>query len=324
MKTTSHQFQWHSYSRQFRVPLETAHGQWKQREGVVFRLEDSDGRIGFGEIAPIPWFGTETLDQAVQWCKGKKTTGVGTEKISPELPCCSFAVEAALKQLEGLKTDHRFELATLVPLKDPGKLDEKIEQGFTTFKIKIGVEGFRDERELLETHLAKLGSEHHLRLDANEGLSPASMLQWLEFLKDHEIEYLEQPLAKGREAEIASCAANYKTPIALDESVSNANSLKEFSDWNGPLIVKPSILGSFQGALPDFAVGSSVFETSFGYQLALDFLAEKQVSHMAIGFGSAHVLEEEGLFIHPQGPAVETSKVGIDDLENLWKEMISR
>jgi O-succinylbenzoate synthase len=53
----------HFYIRRFLYPLETGHGVWKAREGILIKLESEKG-TGFGEVAPIPFFKTETIDQA--------------------------------------------------------------------------------------------------------------------------------------------------------------------------------------------------------------------------------------------------------------------
>ena len=62
----NYRFQYLPYRRVFRRSLVTAHGEWSHREGIVVRLEREDGAFGFGEIAPVPWFGTETLEVALK------------------------------------------------------------------------------------------------------------------------------------------------------------------------------------------------------------------------------------------------------------------
>ena len=56
----------HFYTRRFLHPLETGHGVWKVREGILIKLKSEKG-TGFGEVAPIPFFKTETkaLDEAL-------------------------------------------------------------------------------------------------------------------------------------------------------------------------------------------------------------------------------------------------------------------
>ena len=58
----------HLSHRRYRLPflrtVRTAHGPWTAREGLLVRLEDGAGRVGYGEVAPMPEFGTETLAEA--------------------------------------------------------------------------------------------------------------------------------------------------------------------------------------------------------------------------------------------------------------------
>ena len=48
------------YQRPFVKPLRTARGEWLLREGLIVRIECDSG-VEYGEVAPIPEFGTETL-----------------------------------------------------------------------------------------------------------------------------------------------------------------------------------------------------------------------------------------------------------------------
>lgn len=70
-------FQFRRYRLPFRAVVRTAHGPWAEREGVVVRLDAEEGRpagdrgprVGWGEAAPIPWFGTETVDEVLEGCR---------------------------------------------------------------------------------------------------------------------------------------------------------------------------------------------------------------------------------------------------------------
>ncbi|MGB5916097.1 MAG: hypothetical protein WBG63_14630, partial [Phormidesmis sp.] len=62
-------FEFRIYRRPFRQTIKTRHGVWKYREGIVLRLSDETGHVGFGEVAPLPWFGTETQAQALTFCQ---------------------------------------------------------------------------------------------------------------------------------------------------------------------------------------------------------------------------------------------------------------
>ncbi len=62
------QFEYRHYDRPFRQPLRTHHGTWERRKGIIVRLQIDPGVVGWGEIAPLPDFGTETLDEAIAFC----------------------------------------------------------------------------------------------------------------------------------------------------------------------------------------------------------------------------------------------------------------
>jgi O-succinylbenzoate synthase len=42
--------------------VRTAHGRWTVREGLLVRIERPDGTVGYGEAAPVPGFGSETVE----------------------------------------------------------------------------------------------------------------------------------------------------------------------------------------------------------------------------------------------------------------------
>ncbi|MEG4571461.1 o-succinylbenzoate synthase [Microcoleus sp. N3A4] len=93
-----YQFEFRSYQRKFKRPLQTSHGIWDIREGIILRLVGENGRIGWGEIAPLSWFGSETFDQALDFCNSL-SANLSEEMIfaiSAELPACQFGFESAL------------------------------------------------------------------------------------------------------------------------------------------------------------------------------------------------------------------------------------
>ena len=61
--------QYRVYARPFEKPLVTAAGSWDVRQGIIVRIEDAEDRVGFGEVAPLPGFGTESLGNAEEWLR---------------------------------------------------------------------------------------------------------------------------------------------------------------------------------------------------------------------------------------------------------------
>jgi O-succinylbenzoate synthase len=92
-----YQYDFRPYRRPFKRPLSTSHGTWNVREGIILRLSDETGRVGWGEIAPISWFGSETLEQALEFCQQlpPQITATDIFSIPAELPACQFGFQSA-------------------------------------------------------------------------------------------------------------------------------------------------------------------------------------------------------------------------------------
>jgi o-succinylbenzoate synthase len=290
-----------TYHRPFRQPLQTSYGIWAARSGVIVALQSSDGRTGKGEIAPLEWFGSESLAAAIAFCAGLngQITREAIFGISDCLPCCQFAFEMALMGLEiapplskGAGGD---QIAALLPT---GKAaidtwQSLYKSGSRTFKWKIGVQAIVDELALFQDLHQQLPTDCQLRLDANAGLDWSQAKQWLDCLEDYSIEYLEQPLDIQSFMQMQTLCKTYSTSIALDESISNLASLANcyHQGWRGIYVIKPAIVGSpkrlqeFIQRHPIDTVFSSVFETAIGYTAGLE-LGIALGSTRAFGYGT--------------------------------------
>jgi o-succinylbenzoate synthase len=98
----AYQCEFRPYQRRFARSLTTNHGIWDIREGIILRLTDETGNIGWGEIAPLPWFGTETLNQALEFCHHlpDKITPKTIFSIPDTLPASQFGFESAWEEME--------------------------------------------------------------------------------------------------------------------------------------------------------------------------------------------------------------------------------
>jgi o-succinylbenzoate synthase len=289
------------YRRSFKQPLQTNHGIWSVREGVIITLQDQAGAITQGEIAPLEWFGSESLAEALEFCQALNGQ-ISTEQIfqiPDRLPCCQFAFEMALMELEGFaESFNPPKPAQITALLPTGKAaltawQPYYQAGDRSFKWKIGVNPIDDEIQLFQQLHQQLPTDCQIRLDANAGLNLSQTEQWLEQFEEYSIEYLEQPLPPNQFSEMQILSNKYQTKIALDESISNLQSLQDcyHKDWQGVYVIKPAIVGSpqklqqfLQGTSID-VVFSSVFETEIGYQAGLR-LAQKLGSQRALGYGT--------------------------------------
>ncbi|MCF2152373.1 o-succinylbenzoate synthase, partial [Desmonostoc muscorum LEGE 12446] len=187
------------------------------------------------------------------------------------------------------------------------------QQGYRTFKWKIGVNAIADELKIFESLTQTLPPSSKLRLDANGGLNYEEANLWLwtcDNLKANkklplEIEFIEQPLPVEQFQGMLELSMCYATAIALDESVATLGQLIACYEqgWRGIFVIKPGIIGS-PSRLRNFcqqheidAVFSSVFETAIARLAALQLAAELSRNNRAVGFGIDHFFAQEDTWL---------------------------
>jgi o-succinylbenzoate synthase len=296
----TYRFQFFPYQVNFRKPIETHHGIWKTREGIIIQLTDKTGKIGKGEIAPLSWFGSETIDQALQFCQeqGNLITREQIAKIPDRFPACQFAFESALDTLFQPYVQYRImDYTYLLPTGEEAlrAWTKGWEKRYKTFKWKIGVRDLQTELQWFERLIAMLPYEAKLRLDANGGLKThEEVTKWLEIAdKTGKVEFLEQPLPPHQLDEMLGFSQYYQTPIALDESIANLKLLEDCyrRGWRGIYIIKAAIIGSprnlrhflYQSKID--VVFSSVFETSVGRNAVIKLASDLSNPDRAVGLG---------------------------------------
>ncbi|MBN3875294.1 MULTISPECIES: o-succinylbenzoate synthase [unclassified Nostoc] len=324
--TNDYRFEFRPYQRRFLRSLTTNHGNWDIREGIILRLTDESGKVGWGEIAPISWFGSETLEQALDFCRQlpEEITDEIIFSIPDELPACQFGFESAWEWGSGKWGNEFFSMpnapcpmpnaqsfSALLPAGEAAlnQWETLWQQGYRTFKWKIGVNAIAHELKIFESLIHTLPAFTKLRLDANGGLSYEEANLWLrtcDNLKANpevtlEIEFIEQPLPVEQFQQMLELSTSYETAIALDESVATLGQLAACyqQGWRGIFVIKPGIAGS-PSRLRTFChqhqidtVFSSVFETAIARLAALQLAAELSRNNRAIGFGIDHFFEQE-------------------------------
>ncbi|MBF2086106.1 MAG: o-succinylbenzoate synthase [Thermoleptolyngbya sp. C42_A2020_037] len=300
------------YRRAFRQPLMTAHGVWSERRGILVKLTDAAGRTGYGEIAPLPWFGSETLEAAIALCQSlpEFLDLADIRAIAPTLPACQFGLESAwdsLMQHDLGKSDppdwEPSDLSALLPAGNRAISAWKPlwNRGHRTFKQKIGVGELTAELTEFKALIGQLPPNARLRLDANGGLDWDTACRWLEQCAAHpQVEFLEQPLAPSQFDAMLKLAERFPTPLALDESVATLAQLRTCwqRGWRGVVVIKaaiagfPSQLRAFCQQHPVDIVWSSALETAVARRYIQAHLVQLENwgnrPNRALGYGVAH------------------------------------
>ncbi|PSP16442.1 MAG: o-succinylbenzoate synthase [Cyanobacteria bacterium QS_8_64_29] len=294
------------YRHPLQQPLATARGSWSVREGIWVQLSDGAERVGWGEIAPLPRFGSETQAQALVFCRQAEPaiTEAAITAIPDALPACQFGFESALTALQSPERGlPALRYSYLLPSGAAAlqAWPAAWASGARTFKVKIGTQPLPVELAQFERLSQALPATARLRLDANGSLTPETARQWLAAAdRAGIVEFLEQPLPPERWPDLQALQGEFATAVALDESAATLARLAAChrAGWRGPMAVKVAVAGSparlrrFCRAHAIDAVPSSALETATGRQAALRVAAQIASADRAVGFGVEPWLSE--------------------------------
>jgi L-alanine-DL-glutamate epimerase-like enolase superfamily enzyme len=107
-------------------------------------------------------------------------------------------------------------------------VDEAIklrQQGFTAFKLKVGVAPLETEITCVKMLREALGPDVLLSADANMGWDVATSIRFTQSVARYGIAFLEQPTRSGDVSRIAAVSAVSPIPIGADESIHSTGDL---------------------------------------------------------------------------------------------------
>ncbi|ANU36837.1 o-succinylbenzoate synthase [Vibrio scophthalmi] len=252
-----------------------------EREGFVIELAE-DGRIGRGEVAPLPGFSCETMEevytQLIEQLNGWKNGEPALDE-SELYPSVAFGLSMAQLELEGgLPSEGMYRSAPLCS-GDPDELLPKLNamEGKKVAKIKVGLyEPIRDGM-LVNLFLESI-PDLNLRLDANRAWTKEKALKFASYVTPsyrQRIEFIEEPCQVPGDS--FSFAIDTGIALAWDETLQHAVRKPEFklTDFTGvkTIVIKPTLIGSVQTCIGLIAAAkllgiktviSSSIETSLG------------------------------------------------------------
>lgn len=290
------------YNLKLNFPLIIKGTKSPTREGLILHIKSSDGKEGFGEIAPLSGFSQEPFEETIRQIQSFKHFLL-SESIPDHLekldegfedwlmrfnlfPSVRFGCEMAILNylanqkhttLAKLLSDTSQEKIRLSGLLQGPKnevlveLRKLLDQGYKSFKLKVGL-NLRDDIEKTQAVIKMINGQALLHLDVNQGWSLNHAIQFVEEAGLALIEYVEEPFQDINMIE--EFVMRTTVPVALDESLTgmNFNEIKSI-DGVDLLILKPTIIGSIEKTVKYIKEGrrlaispvvSSLFESSLG------------------------------------------------------------
>jgi O-succinylbenzoate synthase len=324
------------------------------RSGYLIRMTSDTGAIGWGDIAPLPRFSSEKLEDtrdqvlhlrsSIQEAEVPETWSPLMDNLPPQLhssDCSSavrFGIELALWNLcldavrssaaqKGKQTHGQ-----LVYLNGllTGTEDEIVKQasqltrsGYRAVKVKVGGKLLEEDIRLTSKVREVIGEETVLRLDANRAWSLEEAVSFGKSVNGSNIDYIEEPLADPDH--MATFIAQGGIPVALDETLLE-HPFERLDKFQGikAIVLKPTLLGGLHASsrlahkARQFGlqpVVSSSFETGVGIA-GLARLAAAISSDIPVGLDTYRWLATDVVL-----PRIETQN-GFIDLEEIERRRL--
>tara|TARA_R110002074_G_scaffold61561_6_gene148787 strand:- start:7988 stop:9040 length:1053 start_codon:yes stop_codon:yes gene_type:complete len=259
------------YLLNFKNPSGTSRGILRTKETWFLILED-EGKWGIGECGLFRGLSFEDVPNYEEKCSWvAKHINLGEFELLKQLtdfPSLQFGVEQAFLSLcsnhpfelfeSSFLTEHQpISINGLVWMGDKefmcNQIENKLKDGFSCIKMKIGAIDFDTEIELLKSIRRRYAkNEVELRVDANGAFLPNEALQKLELLSKLDLHSIEQPIKPGQMNAMYELCRNTPLPIALDEELIgevDVTKKEELLQTIQPqyIILKPSLVGGFAG-----------------------------------------------------------------------------
>jgi o-succinylbenzoate synthase len=270
------------YILNFKSPSGTSRGIMTEKETWFIILEDQ-GSIGVGECGLLRGLSIDDrpdYEEKLQWvCQN---IDLGKDKLWDELiefPSIQFGLEMAFLSLQSKSPFELFPSAFTNGNKNiringlvwmgneafmKTQIQEKLNQGFTCIKLKIGAIDFEKELELLRYIRQHFDANTiEIRVDANGAFNSQQALEKLNQLVVFELHSIEQPIPKNNSDLMANLCKKTPIPIALDEELigvfeasEKVALLKKIQPQY--IILKPSLVGGCKGTLEWISIANSL------------------------------------------------------------------
>jgi len=216
-------------------------------ENLIVKITDEAGRTGWGEASSAPTMTGEFPEGMVAAGKFLASALIGRTyqdetQVQPSLGTTLYANmgvkaafeialldliaqsrEIALYDLLGGKARSS---ATVLTMIAGGSLDAEIAyakaaaaDGFTAFKVKVGIGSASDDLERCLGIRDALGPQAQISADANQGYDLDQALQFSIGAEDAGLDFMEQLVSGHDLSGMAKCAALTPVPLGADEGI---------------------------------------------------------------------------------------------------------
>ncbi|MFC6674208.1 mandelate racemase/muconate lactonizing enzyme family protein [Marinobacterium aestuariivivens] len=248
------------------VPYRLSYRTFNEFEPIFVELETETGNTGFGDGHISPGSSAETREGGWNFCQevARSLLGQTIEQAkiliasrSQESKVAASALATAIEMVDDnplftVTEDARLPL--LVPINStdlaeiPKEVEQLLEQGFCTFKIKVGKNVDADLRRVAAIQKAA-GGRATFRIDANRAYDREQGSQFAAALDPTGIELFEQPCNAADWDANAAVASVSSVPLMLDEPICSLADIERAAQIDGVQYCKLKLkrFGSLEG-----------------------------------------------------------------------------
>ena len=257
---------------EFKRASGTSRGVLNTKETWLIRIEENE-RVGYGECAVFRGLSADDVpdyEDKLNWLVDH--INLEPSYVLDQLrayPSIQFGYETALRSFNAIDPfvlfPSKFTLGKeAIPINGlvwMGDFDfmrtqiiDKINEGFSCIKLKIGAIDFNQELELLSQIRHEFNSSTlELRVDANGAFAPEEALEKLKRLSEFDLHSIEQPIKPRQGDDMARLCEVSPLAIALDEEligVFDYDEKRQLLEVIKPqyIILKPALVGGFGGS----------------------------------------------------------------------------
>lgn len=233
-----------------RVPYRLSYRTFEVFEPYVVEIVGSDGTKSWGDGHISPGSSRETREGGWAFCNkiapellGRTTDEairfVGAKVIESKVAGSALCV--ALEMLQGsplLNIEKEIVIPLITPLNavDPSgietEVEQKLDQGFRTFKVKVGKDVHADLKRLSQIQ-SVLKQRATLRVDANRGYNREEGILFASSISPSSIALFEQPCPAEDWESNAAVARVSNVPLMLDEPICSMDDIERAADIVG-------------------------------------------------------------------------------------------
>ncbi|RUL52083.1 MULTISPECIES: mandelate racemase/muconate lactonizing enzyme family protein [Lysinibacillus] len=237
-------------------PFIISYATYPHIQSIIVKLTTECGLVGWGESVPDEHITGETPESTYAMLKNTlapKLIGQNPmefekihelmDKTVHRAPAAKAALDIAcfdvvgkklgvpVYQLLGGRYHEKFPVTHVLSIDEPEKMadeaEEKLEEGYRSFKMKVGLDVSGDVKRIKAVR-ARVGEEIAIRVDVNQGWeNSANTLQALRQLESLGLDWLEQPVAQDDIDGMVEIKSKTSVPQMIDEGIRDMVDLRQ-------------------------------------------------------------------------------------------------